>query len=55
MWLLRAALLEDELQGRAMEVQEQLEQLAESREELQATLLSLQNCTNGASTAQAIR
>eukprot|EP00775_Hariotina_reticulata_P004468 gene4468-4724_t len=55
MWLLRAALLEDELQGRALEVQEQLEQLAQGREELQATLLSLQNCTNGASTAQAVR
>uniref|UniRef100_A0A383V4M8 Uncharacterized protein n=1 Tax=Tetradesmus obliquus TaxID=3088 RepID=A0A383V4M8_TETOB len=40
-WLLRAALLEDELQGRALEVGEGLAAAAERREQLEAALLGM--------------
>lgn len=40
-WLLRAVLLEDELQGRALEVGEGLAAAAERREQLEAALLGM--------------
>jgi hypothetical protein len=43
-WLLRAALLEDELQGRALEVAEALSAADERREEVEALLLSMAGC-----------
>jgi hypothetical protein len=47
-WLLRAALLEDELQGRALEVGEGLQAAAQRREELEGLLLSIAGCSNSA-------
>jgi hypothetical protein len=52
-WLLRAALLEDELQGRALEVRDALQQATERREQLEALLLSMAGCRGPHRTAAA--
>lgn len=52
-WLLRAAWLEDELQGRAMEVAEDLQQLHEHHELFMSLATSLQDSTAGSAEREA--